>query len=629
MNFHDIIDLNQPEKSLDKLNESYFTQIRIDDLSFSSPDLPVPVQSLNLSVDIEGNKASIDTLSVKAGRSDLRLAGFISDLPSVIHHTNTPVDIALFISSDTLDLGEITRVDSVSSTVEEVITHFSTELSFTASARAFTESPNLPIGEFFIKNLYADLSKYPHSLHDFTADVLIDSVDFKVLDFSGMIDDSDFHFDGTLAHYDLWFQDVPRGDTRVDFALTSSLLRLEDLFAYGGENFVPEDYRHEEFSDLTVEGFIELHYDSLLTSSDLYIEDITTSMKVHPLRFRDFKGRIHLEDKVLTIENLGGKLGNSSLAVDYRTYLGVDSLSSLSITADQLDFDQLTNYNPPPADYQATPEDHEAVFNIFDVPFPDMVVSASINKLNYHRYLIEDFELSGRIQKDHYIYLDSLGLRTAGGTISGQGYFNGTDRNLIYFSPDFKIENLALDQILFKFENFGQDQLVSDNLSGVLTAGLKGKIHVHPDLVPIIDDSELTIDLLVKNGELIDFPVMMAMSDYFKDRNLSRVRFDTLQNQLNLNNGVLKIPRMNINSTIGFFEIQGEQGTDMSMDYLVRIPWSLVTSAAKQKLFGKKEGTTSESQVDEIQFREDEKNVKFVNIRITGTTDQYEVKLGK
>ena len=72
-------------------------------------------------------------------------------------------------------------------------------VSFKSSARAFTESKNLPVGEFFVDNLYAELKHYPHKLHDFHVDILVGDRDLKIKDFTGYIDDSDFHFNG-LAH---------------------------------------------------------------------------------------------------------------------------------------------------------------------------------------------------------------------------------------------------------------------------------------------------------------------------------------------------------------------------------------------------------------------------------------------
>lgn len=94
------------------------------------------------------------------------------------------------------------------------------------------------------------------------------------------------------------------------------------------------------------------------------------------------------------------------------------------------------------------------------------------------------------------------------------------------------------------------------------------------------------------------------MSDYFKDKNLDRVRFDTLKNQLDLNKGVLSVTAMTINSTLGFIEISGKQDMNLNMEYYVRVPWKLVTQVATQKLFGKEGDNIPE---DEIQYRDESK----------------------
>ena len=57
MNFHDIVDLDQPEKSLERLNESYFT-IRDQDLSFTSEDFHLPVENLNVISHMKSMKRS-------------------------------------------------------------------------------------------------------------------------------------------------------------------------------------------------------------------------------------------------------------------------------------------------------------------------------------------------------------------------------------------------------------------------------------------------------------------------------------------------------------------------------------------------------------------------------------------
>ena len=634
MNFHDIIDIDNPEKSIESLNESYYTELSVEDLSFKTSEFHLPINDIDIKAHMDGHMAIIDTFYVEIGESNLGIKASISDLPAIIHHTSIPVVADMEIRSNVMDIKQLTLKDSVPA-MDEKIEDLSMRFKFNSSAKAFTESPNLPTGEFFIEDLYAQLTHYPHTLHDFHADVFVDTSDFRVVDFTGMIDESDFHFNGRLKNYDLWFEEEPLGDTKVEFNLTSALLQLEDLFSYGGENYVPEDYRHEEFQDLKVHGFADLHFNDGLQSSDVNIDLMEAQMKVHPFRFEKFKGRLHFEDEHLVVQDFSGKLGESEFLANLNYYLGKDTAvqkrdNYFSLKSPRLNFDQLFAYNPPPSDYAASPEDHEAGFNIFDVPFSDMTFDFDIKHLRYHRYLLDDFVAKARMQANHYVYLDTFSLATAGGNIYLNGYFNGSDPEQIYFSPDMTVENIDLDKLLFKFENFGQDQLVSDNLHGKLSGRITGMIHMHADMVPIIDDSEVHIDMEVVNGSLNNYAAFDAMSSFFKNKNLSNVRFDTLRNQIDINNGILNIPKMNLNTTLGFFEISGQQSFDttLNMEYYLRVPWKIVTKAAVSKLFGKNKEIDPD-QVDEIEYRDESKRVRFVNVKISGTPDDYKVAVGK
>src|SRR5690606_33841135 len=73
MNFHDIIDPEFPEKSIEKLNESYFTQLKIENLSFKSPLYDLPLKDLDLYAEVEGHEARIDYFNVQVGKSDVAI----------------------------------------------------------------------------------------------------------------------------------------------------------------------------------------------------------------------------------------------------------------------------------------------------------------------------------------------------------------------------------------------------------------------------------------------------------------------------------------------------------------------------------------------------------------------------
>ena len=646
MNFHDIIDFDNPEKALQKLNQAYFAELNIKDLSFNAKELPTPVNNLNAHLVMNGKEAALNQFELLMGKSDLSINGSLSDLPAIIHNTNIPVEAHLDIASNYLDIAQLTgfsKQDTIKTGFNEQIKELKLGLSFNASAKDLTESEYLPKGEFFIDSLYADLKHYPHKLHDFHADVLIDDNDLEIVDFTGYIDDSDFHFDGKIHEYAFWMQPQLNGDVDLDINLTSKKLRLEDIFSYKGENYVPKAYRHEAFDDLALHVASSMHYkDSALHSIDLALDKLDTKMKLHPLRFHDFRGNIHYEEDHLMIKDFHGEIGTTNFNFDINYYLGADPQikkrdNYLELKANYIDFDALFNFELSPqkpvevvTSKTADVKEHADAFNLYELPFTDMQFKVDIAHFIYNRLDLQNIKAALRTTPNHYIYIDTLQMDAAGGNVRLSGYFNGSDPKHIYMQPDLVLNNVDLDKLLFKFENFGQNHLVSENLQGKLTSRIKGKIRVYPDMVPDLDQSTVEIDVKVLNGRLKNYDPMMALSEYMGDKNLQNIRFDTLQNSLDIKKGKIHIPSMKIESTLGHMELSGSHDKNQNIDYYFRIPWKTVRKAAWQKLFGnKKDASTNEEQEDQIVDVDPNKKVKYLNLKIKGHIDDYKVSLGK
>jgi len=646
MNFHDIIDIDNPENALQKLNRAYFSELVVKDLHIDAKELPVPLDSLNVHLVMNGKEATLKQFEMLMGDSDLSITGFLSDLPAIVHHTNTPVEAHLDITSNLLDIAQLSRfsiVDSIQTGIDEQIQNLSLGLSFKAIAKDFTESKYLPKGEFFIDSLNAKLKHYPHTLHDFHADVIIDDTDLQLIDFTGFIDDSDFHFDGLIHDYAFWMQPELNGDVDLDINLTSNTLRLEDLFSYKGENYVPEDYRHEVFDNLTLHFTSSMHYkDSALTSIDVDLDKLDTKMKLHPLRLDHFRGNIHYEDDHIVIKDFHGEIGTTNFNFDLNYYLGDNPDikkrdNYLFVNANYIDYDALFNFElSPPKSTEVTTKttedvkEHANAFNIYELPFTDMKFEADIAHFIYHRIDLQNIKASFRTTPNHYIYIDTLQMDAAGGSIELNGYFNGSDPKHIYMKPNLVMKNVDLDKLLFKFENFGQDHLVSDNLQGKLTTRITGNIRVYPDMVPDLDQSNIEMDVKVLDGRLKNYDPMQALSEYMGDKNLKNIRFDTLQNSLDINKGEISIPSMTIESTLGHMELSGTHDQDQNIDYYLRIPWKTARKAALRKIFGSKKDTViSPEQEDEIVEIDPNKKTKYLNLKIKGTIDDYKISLGK
>jgi hypothetical protein len=180
---------------------------------------------------------------------------------------------------------------------------------------------------------------------------------------------------------------------------------------------------------------------------------------------------------------------------------------------------------------------------------------------------------------------------------------------------------------MVKFDNFGQDYIVSDNLHGIVDSDISGKLHIHKDLTPMLDKSNFTIDLKVVNGQLDNYAPLSYLEDFFKDKNLNKVRFDTLENTFDFKSNVLTVPTMTINSSLGFIELWGTQNLNDNMNMFFKVPLKLVTKAAFQKLFKRKREDVNPTQEEAIEYQDKDKKIAYVYVNLLANANGYEVKL--
>lgn len=633
MNFKDIVDLQNPEKSLEEFSQSYFSELNVNDLSFELPGYPLLFDSIDIKATMDGNHANIDYFFMNVGNSDITIRGEIDDLPAIVHQTDDEVNANLFIYSSLLNIKELTSQDTINKTpIDEKINDMRLDLSFKTTARALSKFTNLPVGDFFIKNFYGKLEHYPHTLRKFNAHVIVGDEDLDILEFNGKIDKSDFQYAGSIDNYPVLMGDTSNGTIDFDFSLKSELIRFEDILAYGGESFVSEDYRNEEISDFDMYGNAQLCFEDSLKSTDIYFDQLNARLKVHEMDINDIHGKFRFQDESIILKAMTGIIGNTAFTGNMNLFLGKNdsirkSKNSVALKAEMVDFDQLSNYSAKHSDDKIM--NHDSVFNIYKLPFTDIEFNFEIDELRYHRHQIQNLKADFRIQKNHFIYIDSLQLQTAGGDFDISGYFDGSNPDQIYFYPKVQINHVYLDQLMWRFENFGQKEIVSENLQGKMSGSLIGKAHMHADLTPQMIGTAIQMELEIIDGQLKNYAPLNALSEYFKNKNLSIIRFDTLSNKLDVTNGVITIPSMTINSSLGFMDISGSQDMDNHMEYYFRVPLKLATKSARQKLFGKKETLSDSSQIDFIQYKKTNKKIRYLNLKLIGYPDDFKVSLGR
>jgi hypothetical protein len=650
MDFKELNDIKLPEESLNKLKEGIQSKLSVENLTFRIPGYPHAVRDMNMRAEMRNGRVTVDSAFLSIGKSDVEVKGSISDVRTFLRDSDKPIVLKLQVGSAQINLSELLSYDTtLARTWNEQIKGFGISLMLETTAHQLMHPSPLPQGKFEMKNLRGSFTNYAHTIKNLNATVMIDDTLLRVREVTGMIDSSDLNLKGRVTNYHLWFDDVKKGRTQIAFDLKSTRFAFKDVLTRQVRQYLPRGYRREQLDNVWLRAKVDLKYDTIFRFAKAKISNITAELKRHNLKLKEISGGVKYGSKILSLDTLKGKIGNSDFDISLKYYFkGIDRYNkkvpnSLTFTSKLLDADEMSHYDLAPktgrtkrdttaaqiARAVADSSKHAHAFNIFIIPFSDFNAEVNIAKLKYNRLWLKDIGVKISMREDQTIKIDTLMMKVAGGSVRMKGKFNGSNHEKIYFRSRINFENVDLEKMLLKLDHFGQDVMVNKHVKGRLSGQLKSYVLVHPDLVPIVENSKAEMDLKIYNGSLVDFAPMKAMASYFKDKNLRLIRFDTLRNKLTFDNGVLDIPAMNINSSLGYIQLSGKQSIDLNMEYYVRVPMKVVTKAGWSALFHRKPEEVDLSQVDEIEQIDQDKKIAFMNLKITGTPDKFDVGLGR
>ncbi len=650
MDFKDMHDIRLPEESLNKLKDGVQSELIVENLSFRIPGHPETVRDMNIHADMKDGRVTVDSASLKIGESDVSFNGSISDMRAFLRDKDKVIHLALNVKSNQLNLADLLSYDTaLSKKWNEQVHGFNINLAFETTVDQLLHPSPLPKGTFELKHLRGTFKNYAHTFKDVGATILVNDTLLRLRDFTGMIDSTDINFKGRVINYHLWFDDIKKGKTQIAFDFKSNKFAFRDVFNREIRQYLPRGYRREELNNVWLRAKVDLTYDTVFRFMKAKVSNVSADLKRHKLKLHQISGGVKYGSKILSFDTLRGKIGNSDFDIALKYYFkGIDRYNnkvanSLTFSSKLLDADEISQYDLAPSKTRTVRDStgkviavkvdssqHAQAFNIFMIPFSDFNAKIDIAKLKYNRLWLKDLSAKITMQQNQTITVDTLMMKVAGGSVKMRGKFNGSDPQKIYFRSRINFDQVDLEKMLLKLDHFGQDVVVNKNVKGRLSGQVKSYVQVHPDLTPIMSNTKAEMTLNIYDGSLVNFAPMQAMSTYFKDKNLKLIRFDTLQNKLTFTNGVLDIPAMDINSSLGYIQVSGKQSLDLSMEYYVRVPMKMVTKVGLGSLFNRKPEEVDINQVDEVEFLDKDKKIAFMNLKVTGTSDgNFEVGLGK
>ena len=169
------------------------------------------------------------------------------------------------------------------------------------------------------------------------------------------------------------------------------------------------------------------------------------------------------------------------------------------------------------------------------------------------------------------LFLNSINMDLCEGKLKAKA----TIYDLSVLHSQIEIENVNANQLFEQMDNFGQESLKSENLSG--TINLKAKFdseldEAHNFISPTMKGE---VNLRITNCHLINFEPMQNLSNYiFKNRDFKDISFSEIKETLFLKGSSLKLEEMEVASNVFNMFVNGVYRFNGSSCINILIPWN-------------------------------------------------------
>lgn len=322
-------------------------------------------------------------------------------------------------------------------------------------------------------------------------------------------------------------------------------------------------------SSFTAKDFINSH-----TLGNMSLSNCSFKLKDNLLDFNNFNGQFAFSNNDIIVEDLNGKVSKSDIDMKgyFRNILSYIFLNDQKLQIDARIQSNYIDLNELLGSHQ-TKKTSTGSYN-FTVPDQlEMKGEVSAKKMIFRKFIGEEVESSFKV-KNSLISVGKLNFKSMDGRTSAQGFIDGSKQGKLLFSCDATIKLVDIQKMFYEFENFGQSSMTDKNLKGVLTSSVQfagiWSNTLNCDLNSIFTRAEITIE----NGELNDYEPLKDLSKFLKVEDLSKIKFSTLSNIIEIKNQVISIPKMVINSNAIDITASGTHTFNNDINYHLQLLWS-------------------------------------------------------
>jgi len=252
---------------------------------------------------------------------------------------------------------------------------------------------------------------------------------------------------------------------------------------------------------------------------------------------------------------------------------------------------------------------------------PDYIeadININLAKINYSKIKIS--KVSGDLNyKNRAFSTDTIFLNAFGGSVKLSGKFYQSFENNFKISTNTKFDNLDIFNTFYTFENFGQSFIQAKHLKGKISSQFVCNASWNNTFELIPEKLQLSSNLQVNEGELINFKPLESLSSFVSIDDLKHIKFSTLKNNIEIKDMRIKVPTMEIKSSAISLLISGYHDFNQEFKYKISLLLSELL-ASKFRLKNKDYSANADST---------EKLITNVQLTMSGDKDKLDISFDK
>jgi uncharacterized protein involved in outer membrane biogenesis len=558
-----------------KYNETsmpaFKVQLKAAEGMISYPDLPAPINNINIDMLVDCADGVIENTSVHISKFHMDMG-------------NNPINGSLLIRnlrdysmnadiSAELDLAELSSIFPIEGT--EMKGFFSMNLQANGVYDSVKNIMPTINASMLLKDGYIKSSEFPKALENMSFNSEVVSANGKMEDMLVKVEDFKMAMEGEELTANLVLKNMVDYQWDLEVKGSLDLEVLSEIYPIEGMNYsgqLKADIQTTgKYSDVEAE-----KYDRFPTSGNVALSDFVFASEVLPQGMKIFSTKISLDPRRINVESFDGTLGKSDLKLqgsisNYIDYVFKENAllkGNMNLTSNLMDLNEFMAEEEV-VDATASGEDTTAMEAVIIPRNIDFEFQSSVKKILYDNLQLQNAKGMLTV-RDGVLDMSDLSFNMLGGTIVMNGNYDTRVPDNPAFAYQLNIQQVSIPQAYTSFSTVQAFAPMAQLMNGNFSSNFKINGKLKDDMTPVFESLNGQGLIQIAEAFVKESKLVSGISGFMKS--------DMGSTQLSLKDVIMKASLENGRAHVSPFDVQlarqkatisGSIGADGSLDYRV------------------------------------------------------------